>query len=440
MNNRNERWQGIKDNPQYPVVIAGGGINGIGLFRELALQGVDCLLIDKSDFVAGSSSKSSRMIHGGLRYLENAEFRLVREALHERNLLIDNAPHYVSPLRTTIPLFSWLGGMIKSPLIFFGLPVKPGGRGAMIVKGGLTFYDFVTRKHRRTPRNYLSSKQKALRDIPGLNPNIVAAATYWDARITQAERLCIEMIQDALKANPNCRALNYVRLDGAEKDAVVLKDEVSGESVPVKLQVLVNATGAWVDVANAAIGLETKFMGGTKGSHLVIDNRELFDALGGQMVYYEHGDGRVCIVFGFMDKVIMGSTDIHVDDPDEARCDEDEISYMFETLRDVFPGLKVSRGDVVYKFCGVRPLPAASGEFSGKTSRDHSIETTEPDGGRTFPVLSLIGGKLTTFRAFAEQTADAIMSRLGVERKTSTEHIPLGGGRDFPSDEAARAR
>jgi len=141
-----------------------------------------------------------------------------------------------------------------------------------------------------------------------------------------------------------------------------------------------------------------------------------------------------------MGKVIMGSTDIRVDDPDEAHCDEDEISYMFETLRDVFPGLKVSRGEVVYKFCGVRPLPASSGDFTGKTSRDHSIEMTEPDDDRTFPVLSLIGGKLTTFRAFAEQTADVIMPRIGIERQTSTEHIPIGGGKDFPSDEAERER
>ncbi len=149
--------QAVRANPKVPVLILGGGVNGVGLLRELALQGVDCLLVDKADFVAGASSKSSRMIHGGLRYLENAEVALVRESLAERNRLLDNAAHYVTPLKTTIPLFSWLGGLVRSTLIFFGLNIRPGGRGAAIVKMGLLFYDFVTRKDRHTPRHFFTS-------------------------------------------------------------------------------------------------------------------------------------------------------------------------------------------------------------------------------------------------------------------------------------------
>jgi len=428
----------VREHPEVPVLILGGGVNGTGLFRELALQGVDCLLVDKSDFVAGASSKSSRMIHGGLRYLENREFHLVRESLFERNRLLENAPHYVAPLKTTIPLFSYFGGLARSALIFSGLSVRPGSRGLLPVKVGLAFYDFVTRKDRRTPTHFITPKDESLRSLPGLNPGITATATYWDAWITQAERLCIEMIQDARAANPDCRAINYVRPQGIVEGAVVLEDEVAGRTLAVRPQVVVNATGGWVDITNETLGLATRYMGGTKGSHLVIDCPPLHRALDGRMVYYQHADGRVCIVFPFMDKVIMGSTDIRVDDPDAAACDEDEIAYMFTTLRGVFPGIDLAREDIVFVFCGVRPLPASEGQVLANVSRGHSIRTIEPDGERGFPVYSLIGGKWTTFRAFAEEAADRVLKRLGAARRCSTEHTPIGGGKEFPSDPGQR--
>ena len=439
MNDRSTAFERLRDDPRVPVLILGGGINGAGLFRELAFQGVDCLLVDKADFVAGASSKSSRMIHGGLRYLETRQVRLVRESLTERNLLLDNAPHVVSPLRTTIPLFSWFGGIIRSTLLFLGFRLSVGERGALIVKIGLSFYDFVTRKRRRTPRHFLTSKAKSLASIPGLSPDIVATATYWDAQISQAERLCIELLQDAVAAQPECQALNYVRPVGAEGGRVVLRDEAGGETLAVEPRIVVNATGAWVDLANAALGIETQFMGGTKGSHLIVDCPDLHQALGHQMVYYQHSDGRVCIVFPVGDKVLMGSTDLRVVDPDAAYCDNDEIEYMLATLRSVFPGIEIRRDQIAYVFCGVRPLPATDEGVTATITRGHFIRVIEPEGDRAFPVHCLIGGKWTTFRALAEQTADPILAHLGVERRCSTEHTPIGGGRGFPADEEHKA-
>ncbi len=430
----------MEQHAEVPVLILGGGVNGAGLFRELALQGVECLLVDKADFVAGASSKSSRMIHGGLRYLESREFKLVRESLIERNRLLDNAPHYVTPQKTTIPLFSWLGGALRSGLIFLGFDARPGGRGALLVKLGLSFYDFVTRKNRRTPRHFLTAKAKSLRELPGLNPRIKATATYWDAQISEAERLCIEMIQDACLANPACRALNYVRPERIVGGAVVLRDQATGETATVRPRIVVNATGAWVDIANASLGLTTHFMGGTKGSHLVVDNPELLAALGGRMVYYEHKDGRVCIAFPCGGKVLMGSTDIRVDDPDAAHCDEAETAYMLATLRGVFPGIEIRREQIAYVFCGVRPLPASGKGVTAIISRGHSIRVLEPEGERPFPVFCLVGGKWTTFRAFAEQVADQILPRLSVERRCSTRELVIGGGRDFPRGQAERGQ
>jgi glycerol-3-phosphate dehydrogenase len=404
------------------------------------LQGVRCLLVDKADFTSGATSKSSRMIHGGLRYLENREFKLVRESLHERNRLLAGAPHVVFPLKTTIPLFSKFGGAWQSALIFLGFSVRPGARGSFITHLGLTYYDFVTRNNRRTPKHFLTQRDDALRALPGLNPDIIATATYWDAMITEAERLCIEMIHDARRAAPDCAALNYIALESVEDNRVFLKDLATSESFQVEPQLIVNATGAWLDATNAALGAPTEFIGGTKGSHLVVDNLDLYNAVGDQMVYYQHADGRVCIVFQFADKVIMGSTDIPVDDPDKATFDDREIEYMLATLRGVFPGVKVSREHIVFAFCGVRPLPSSKSAVTANISRGHAIHFIEPNVTRKLPILCLIGGKWTTFRALAEQAANTLLPRIGVARRCSTADIPIGGGKDFPATDDARTQ
>jgi len=438
MKKRADIWNDLKAKKSCRVLILGGGVNGTGLMRDLALQGISCILVDKGDFTAGASSTSSRMIHGGLRYLENREFKLVKEALAERNRLLKYARHYVSPLRTSIPVDSWFAGLIKSPMIFLGLPVTVGGRGALIVKSGLLFYDIITRKSRQTPRHYFLSKKKSLTEIPGLRSNIACTATYWDAWVSQIERLCLEMVQEACIENPDCIAINYVSAARRGNDEVVLADQGTGEEVTIQPEIVVNATGAWVDMTNKTLGLESKFMGGTKGSHLVIDNKQLYDALGDRMVYYEHSDGRICIVFRFMDKIIMGSTDIRVDNPDEAACQDDEVDYMMTTLKGVFPDLSISKDDIVFTFCGVRPLPASGLDYTSRVSRSHRTEISESDEQRSFRIYSMIGGKLTTFGAFSEQTTEMILAQLGKKRIVDTAQRPYLGARNYPADESAK--
>jgi len=436
---RSEIWEELKRRESCEVLILGGGVDGAGLLRDLALQGVNVVLLDINDFAAGASSKSSRMIHGGLRYLENAEFTLVRESVAERNRLLRCAPHYVRPLKTTIPISSWFQGLLKSPMMFFGLPVTVGGRGAVIVKLGLTFYDFLTRKKRETPRHFFSSRKQSLRDIPGLRENIACTATYWDAWITQAERLCVDMVREACSENPDCTALNYATVSkGGSRDTVTVIDQASGEEMTLRPGIVVNATGAWIDFANSPLGIDSHFMGGTKGSHLMIDNCDLYDALGDRMVYYEHDDGRICITFRFMDKVMMGSTDMKLDNPDDAECEDDEVDYMMQTLKGVFPGIEISRDDIVFTFCGVRPLAASGHEYTSRASRAHRIEVSEPDDERAFSVYSMIGGKWTTFRAFAEQAADQVLTQLGRSRVVSTEERLYPGAEGYPQEDAAR--
>ena len=425
------------------VLIVGGGINGAGLLRELALNGVDALLVDKADYAAGATSASSRMIHGGLRYLENGEFRLVRESLHERNRLLKNAPHAVKPLPTTIPIFSRWSGFANATAKFFDRTSKPSKRGAALVKIGLSLYDLFTARDRVLPTHSFAGRAAALRTRPLLHPGIACTATYYDAWIPLPERLCLELIDDALAAHPGTQALNYVAAMATSPDgAVILRDEITGEKFAVTPRVVVNATGAWIDFANTALGQPTHFIGGTKGSHLIVDHPELLAATAGQQLFYENEDGRICIFFPLHGKVLVGSTDIRIENPDDAVCDEREIDYMLQSVRTVFPAIKIGREHIVSRFCGVRPLPASDDGFTGRISRDHARRDLPPaPPARPWPVFSLVGGKWTTFRAFAEQVADKIFADLGRTRRNATHDTPIGGREPEPAyhDPAALA-
>lgn len=422
----------LQSSPKRSVLIIGGGANGIGTFRDLALQGVDVLLVEMGDFCSGASAASSHMVHGGLRYLENGEFRLVKEALTERNRLLQNAPHQVKPLPTTIPIFSWFSGMLNAPLKFLNLRDKPSNRGAIVIKLGLTLYDLFTTGQQTLPRHVFTSRRKSLEQRPKLNPGIICTATYYDAWMPYPERICIEMIQDTETAAPHAHALNYVKAIGAQGDTVTLRDELTETTYTIKPEIVVNAAGPWIDFANAALSRPSRFIGGTKGSHLIIDHPELHAACQGQELFFENADGRITLFFPLMDKVLAGTTDIRIDNPDEARCTEDEIAYILESIRIVFPHIYVDRSHVVFWFTGVRPLPASDASTAGQISRDHSIRTLEAGNGLNFPILSLVGGKWTTYRAFSEQVTDEILKRLGKTRQTDTKHLAIGGGKDYP--------
>ena len=205
---RSEVLAAIGSQPNVDVLIVGGGINGIGTFRDLAMQGVRVLLVEKSDFCSGASAASSHMVHGGIRYLENGEFRLVREAVRERNLLLENAPHYVRPLPTLIPIFKRFSGLLNAPLKFLGLLQKPSERGSIVIKLGLMMYDAYTRKQKTVPRHRFLSRSKAIAEFPQLNPKITNAAIYYDAAFDMPERLALEVLLDGLDASTDAMALN----------------------------------------------------------------------------------------------------------------------------------------------------------------------------------------------------------------------------------------
>ena len=435
---REDMLAALRARPEVQAIVIGGGINGISVFRELALQGVRVLLVDRGDFCGACSAAPSRMIHGGLRYLENGEIGLVRESLRERDALLRNAPHMVHPLPTTVPIQHTFSGILNGAFGVLGLRSRPAERGALPVKLGLAVYDILSRPRRTMPRHVFRGRAATAALWPDLPPSVRYSATYSDAWISYPERLGIELIADSRAANREALAINHLAVERRDGAAIVLRDTLSGAALTVRAEVVINATGAWTDETNAilASGEEApaRFVGGTKGSHLILDHPALFRALNGHMIYFENVDGRVCILFPYLGRVLLGSTDIRIERPGDVRCEDEEVDYILKSLSYVFPGIVVQPEDIVYRYSGVRPLPISDASFTGRISRDHFV--AELPGSP--PVLCLVGGKWTTFRAFGEQAADRALAILGVPRTIGTMDLPIGGGAGFPADEEGR--
>ncbi|TQJ32787.1 glycerol-3-phosphate dehydrogenase/oxidase [Microbacterium sp. SLBN-146] len=430
----------LKDRPYADVLIIGGGINGLATFRDLALQGVDVALVDRADFVSGASAASSHMIHGGIRYLENGEFRLVHEAVTERNALLRTAPHYVRPLQTTIPIYSTFSGVLSAPLRFLRHGSgKPRERGAALIKVGLVIYDSFSRGGGRVPRHAFHGRRRSLSLLPHLNPAVKYTATYWDASLHDPERLALDLLRDGREAGgANARAANYTAAAGTRDGKVVLRDDETGEDVAFAASVIVNASGPWTDLTNAALDDPTTYMGGTKGSHIVIDDPELLAATGGRELFFEHEDGRIVLIYPLKGRVLVGTTDLEHDMADPIVCTEEEVDYFFSLISHVLPRIKVDRSKIVYRFSGVRPLPGHGDVAPGFVSRDYRVESQQLEGSDGATVLSLVGGKWTTFRASAEHLADRALDLLARPRRRSTRGLSIGGGRGYPTTERAR--
>ncbi|MBA8817469.1 glycerol-3-phosphate dehydrogenase [Microbacterium halimionae] len=439
-NAENATAHSLTARPTAEVLIIGGGINGLATFRDLALQGVDVALVEKSDFVSGASAASSHMIHGGVRYLENGEFRLVHEAVTERNALLQTAPHYVRPLQTTIPIFSTFSGILAAPFRFLRHGSgKPSERGAALIKIGLVIYDSFSRGGGRVRRHTFHGKQRSLEILPDLNRGVKYTASYWDASLQDPERLAIDVLRDGLSAGAgNARAVNYTSAVGAHDGKIILRDERTGAEYDFTAPVVINAAGPWTDLTNTAINESTHYMGGTKGSHIVLDNPELLAATGGRELFFEHKDGRIVLIYPLKGRVLVGTSDLEHDMSQPAICTEAEVDYFLDLIGHVLPDVEVDRSQIVYRFSGVRPLPGHGDMAPGFVSRDYRIEESALSGAPAVSVFSLVGGKWTTFRASAESLTNRALASLGRDRRRSTLGLAIGGGAGYPA--TARAR
>ena len=421
------------------VLIIGGGINGISIMRDLTLQGVTTILIDRGDVMTGASAASSHMIHGGMRYLENGEFRLVRESVIERNDLLRTAPHVVKPLRTLVPIFSLTSGLFQAPLkILNHGKGRRKERGAILIGVGLIIYESFSRANAVMSRFTFIGRNRARKEFPSLRADVKFVASYFDASMHEPERLALDLIADA-RATGNAELVTYAAATAARDGGVEITDVLTGETHVVRAKVVINASGPLTDITNSALGRPTEFMGGTKGSHIVVDHPQLFAELAGRELFFENSDGRIVLIYPVKNKILIGTTDIFIDSNEQAVCTGQEIDYFIALVAHVLPGITITRSQIVFHFSGIRPLPKQGDALPGFVSRDYRIDESTLLDAPNIPVISVVGGKWTTFRALGEHVSGIVLSGLGRQRTVTTRGLAIGGGKSFPHDDATRS-
>jgi glycerol-3-phosphate dehydrogenase len=397
----------------FDLIVIGAGINGAGIARDAAMRGLRVLLLDKEDIGGGTTATSSRLIHGGLRYLEHREVGLVRESLRERERLLHIAPHLVKPLPLLIPIYDG------------------DHRGPRLIRLGMIAYDVLS-YDKSLPRHHMLSREQALERAPGLEPDgLRGAAVYYDAQVEYPERLALENALDAR----DCGAvvITHAKVDRLlfaehrrEVRGVSFTELFDGASHEAMAKVVVNVAGPWVDQVLTGAPDMPRQIGGTKGSHIVVDP---FPGAPTDALYVEaKRDGRPFFIIPWNDLYLIGTTDSRYDgDLDHVEAGDDEIDYLLEETNRVIPGATLTRGSVWYTFSGVRPLLYREGAEEGAITRRHIIRDHAP---RIDGLISIVGGKLTTYRNLAEQAVDAVYAKLGrAAPPCRTGTVPLPGAR-----------
>lgn len=390
------------------VLILGGGVNGIAVLRELALNGVSAVLLEEGDFVGGASGVSTRMAHGGLRYLENREFALVKEAVRERNLLLKNAPHMVSPQEFILPVRQRFRGYVGGALSFLGLSKGRISPNYLALKSALILYEFFGRVNRSLPRHRTSLTRRGLpRNIDATFKGYVA---YFDGKIENPEGLIFEMLEEALDASEKTAALNYCKLTMGQNGTFTAKDGISGALFHMQPKLIINATGAWLDVTNAKLGLNTSYVSAVKGAQLIVHHPELKKRLGDRAFYYADPDNRLVICNPLSETILMGTTEIVVDDPSGLQVETKERQYLLKALSGLFDDIEVTEDNIVSVITGARPLRNAPDGDAYNAKREHAVLADKTPNGT--PILSMVGGKWTTFRPFAEEATEQALAYL----------------------------
>jgi glycerol-3-phosphate dehydrogenase len=399
------RLNGI-DSASFDAVVIGGGMAGAGVARDLALRGASVVLFEKGDFASGTSSKSSKLIHGGLRYLELFDFKLVRESLREKKTLERLAPHLVRPLPFLVPVY------------------RGSKRGLITVRIGMWLYDLLTPGRER-------ERFRVLRPLDALTlePSIQAddlrgAGYYFDDLLLFPERLCLENALSA--ARHGARVHNYCEVEAVTRraggiDGVRVRDLLTGRVHTVRASVVVNCAGPWVDRLRELAGVSDagrRVLRTTKGIHCMLPR------MTARAVYLSTADDRMIFVIPWREFSMVGTTDTDFDgDLDRLSATREEVEYLLDAVRPALPDPRVAFDQVIYTYAGVRPLAFEEGAPASKVSRDHKVVVEGPEG----RFLSITGTKLTCFRSLAEQVGDHVMRALGRGERSRTALLTLDG-------------
>jgi len=388
---------------EFDALIIGGGITGAGIARDAVMRGLKVALIDKGDFASGTSSKSSRLVHGGVRYLEHGHLHLVFEASAERRRLLRLAPQLVRPLE-----FTW--------------PVYDGQRLPLWkIAAGLTLYDALAMfrnvgRHRRLGTDALAAMEPTLR-----TRLLAGGVRYFDAATNDA-RLTLANVVDA--AARGAVVGNHVVFAGVEPDDGAFRvarvwDALGTGHFTIRARAFVNATGPWSDlVRQLEGGRGSARVQGSKGAHLAVDR----DRVGNRdaVVMVHPRDGRVLFTLPAGTQTIVGTTDTFTAaSPENVRATEGDVAYLLEAANWYFPDARLGRDDVIAAWAGIRPLMPTSGS-EGAASREHSVKRSRRG------TVTITGGKLTTFRVMARDVVDTLQAALGLRvRRAATATVPL---------------
>src|SRR2546421_3688829 len=386
----------------FDVLVVGGGIFGAGIARDAALRGLRVALIDKADFASGTSSRSSKLIHGGFRYLEQAACRLVMESCRERQVLRNMAPHLVKPLP-------------------FLLPVYQGDKRSLgKMRVGMALYDALA-----LYRNYARHRGLSARATVDQEPNLartglLGSILYWDCQEDDA-RFCVENILHAVRLGAVC--VNYCELSGFVRSgesiaAASVEDRIGHEKTEVRAKCFINAAGPWVDRVAGLAGAGNSYLKPTKGVHILLPKLSEHHAI----AFQAKRDGRIMFVLPWNDCSIVGTTDTDYSGaPDDVRAEAADIEYILSEVHALFPEAKVDYGDIITTFAGLRPL-LYTGNGSKPSARSREWQIIHH--GSNF--MSIAGGKYTTYRAEAEKIVDELLNMLGQKpRECVTDQTPL---------------
>jgi len=388
----------------YDVIVIGGGIVGAGVARDTTLRGLDTLLLEKEDFGSGTTSRSTRLVHGGLRYLRQLEFKLVRQDLSEREVLLRIAPNLVRPLAFLIPV----------PNLYLNV--------AMAL--GTTLYDVIS-YDKTLPSRRFFSKNKTLEKEPGLEvKGLQGSYEYSDCQVAFPERLNFETALSAYEKGAS--VANHARVIGLIKEGtciagVEVKDEITGEILQVKAKLVVNAAGHWVDLVKEMVfSNKPPYLRRTKGVHLVIPK-----VSNNALVLFSPRDSRLFFVIPWEGFSLVGTTDTdYSENLDAVYATNADVNYLLDGLHIAYP--KVTLDDVYYTMAGLRSLALKPGKSASNTSRSHElIDHSKRDGLDSF--VTVLGGKITAYREVAKDVADMVCRKLGNKARCTTGETPLPG-------------
>lgn len=422
MSTRQEMWEQLGEDVD--VLVIGGGINGAGIARDAALRGLTVAVVEMKDLAYGTSSRSSKLVHGGLRYLEQLEFSLVFESVSERRILLDIAPHLVNPLGFVFPVFD------------------SSRRGLRTVNVGMWLYEGLSLF--RSPRRHKTLKKKDLAEMePALRTkSLKGAPLYYDCSTDDA-RLTLETALDAVRHGATvatwAKAVSFLKDENGRVCGVVVKDQLGGDLKEVRAHCVINATGPWTDRTIAMSREDVpSLLRPTKGVHIVVDHSVV--PVNNAVVCFHPEDKRVLFAIPWGDQTYLGTTDTdYRGDPGDVVADRSDVDYLIEASNYYFPDHPIEYDDVICTWAGLRPLIAPDGGSDvdeSQVSREHQIIVGQ-DG-----VVTIAGGKLTTYRKMSAEVVDTAVKMLRLQgalpeemKEARTDVHPLPGAVNWPSDD-----